>query len=121
MSWLAQNLLWIALLAGVFFLMRRSGMGFGCGHAHGGAHQGHGNASGSNAGPAAPNAQTRVDAVSGQPVDLKSAVTSVYLGQAYYFATRENRDRFESAPERYAMGNSNEKATGHSGHRHGCC
>lgn len=43
-----------------------------------------------------------VDPVSGSAVRTADAITSVYQGRAYYFASKENRDRFEAAPEDYA-------------------
>ncbi|WP_447954082.1 YHS domain-containing protein [Sphingopyxis chilensis] len=43
-----------------------------------------------------------VDPVSGAAVRTAGAITSVYQGKAYYFASKENRDRFEAAPQDYA-------------------
>ena len=43
-----------------------------------------------------------VDPVSGATVRTAGAITSVYEGRAYYFASKENRDRFEAAPQDFA-------------------
>lgn len=43
-----------------------------------------------------------VDPVSGAAVRTADAITSVYQGKVYYFASKENRDRFEAAPQDYA-------------------
>jgi len=62
------------------------------------------------------------DPVSGRPVDPESAVATFYQGRAYYFESRENRDRFESAPQTYAGPASG--GQGEQGQRHhggGCC
>jgi YHS domain-containing protein len=42
-------------------------------------------------------------------VRTAQALTSVYQGKIYYFASKENRDRFEAAPQDYAQ-----KAAGHA-------
>jgi YHS domain-containing protein len=61
--------------------------------------------SGSNAN--APEAA--IDPVSGDPVSTARALTSFHQGRVYYFANKENRDRFEASPEEYAQ-----KVAGHS-------
>ncbi len=53
------------------------------------------------------------------------ALTSLHHGRIYYFASKENRDRFEASPEEYTG-----KVAGHAvpgsdaqrehQHRHGC-
>lgn len=43
-----------------------------------------------------------VDPVSGIAVRTADAITSIYAGKAYYFASKEDRDRFEAAPQDYA-------------------
>jgi YHS domain-containing protein len=105
MAWLNQNWIYILVVIGVIFMMRRGGMGCGPG---GGRHRhdGHGESEHH------PESRSNTDPVSGQAVDLQTAVTSVYQGRTYYFATRENRDRFEAAPEQYAV----KPQVGH-----GCC
>lgn len=107
MTWLGQNWIYILLVIGVLFMMRRCGMGCGSGvgrHHHGG----------DGGGVSQPESESNIDPVSGQAVDPQTAVTSVYQGRIYYFATRENRDRFEASPEQFAV-----KSQGKSGH--GCC
>ncbi len=42
------------------------------------------------------------DPVSNEPVPNEDAVATVYRGKVYRFASRENRDRFEAAPEQFA-------------------
>lgn len=107
MAWLEQNWVFILLVIGVLFMMRRGGMCCGAGvgrHHHGGDGEG----------VSQPRTESNIDPVSGQPVDPQTAVTSVYQGRIYYFATRENRDRFEATPEQFAA-----KSQGKPGH--GCC
>lgn len=109
MAWLEQNWVFILLVIGVIFMMRRCGIG--CGsvvgrHRH----------SGDSEGVSQSETESNIDPVDGQAVDPQTAVTSVYHGRIYYFATRENRDRFEASPERFAA-----KSQGKPGHGHGCC
>jgi YHS domain-containing protein len=109
MEWLRQNWVFILLVVGAILWMRRGGMG--CGHGGGGHRH-----DGSGEGGHHPEAGSNIDPVSGQAVDPQTAVTSAYQGKTYYFATRENRDRFEAAPEQYAA-----KPPEQQGQRHGCC
>lgn len=109
MAWLGQNWIFILVVIGAIFMMRRGGMGCGPGMGRH-RHDGHG------ASAPQPESESNVDPVSGQTVDPQTAVTSVHQGKIYYFATRENRDRFEAAPEQYAT-----KPQGEHGQRHGCC
>lgn len=77
------------------------GGGFG---GHGGGHGGgggHGEGAASNAAASAPEAA--IDPVSGEAVRTAQAVTSIYQGKIYYFASSENRQRFEAAPQQYAQ------------------
>ncbi len=114
MEWLGQNWIYLLLAGGVIFLMRRGGLGCGpgSGHRHGGGREDD---------ASRPQTQAAVDPVSGQPVDPKTAIATVYQGTAYYFATRENRDRFEAAPEQFARkGGGHEGHEEHGRHRHGC-
>ena len=118
MNWLLQNWIWVALGIGVayfFFRGRRGGHGaghgglIGMGHggdAAGGGHGGHGERPDSRAAANAPEAA--VDPVGGEAVRTAQALTSLYQEKIYYFASKENRDRFEAAPQEYAQ-----KAAGH--------
>jgi len=83
--------------------------GHGSGHGGGGhdrGPEGHGEPRASRVPDDAPEAA--VDPVSGEAVRTAQALTSVYDGKIYYFASKENRDRFEAAPPEYAH-----KAAGH--------
>jgi len=115
MDWLSQNWIWLVFAVGILFMMRRSGMGCGMGHGHsghGGSTEGHK--------PGEPPATTR-DPVSSEALDSAAALTSVYRGRIYRFASRQNRDRFEAEPERYAAGAASaDTDQQHAVHGHGC-
>ncbi|HUZ73791.1 MAG TPA: YHS domain-containing protein [Stellaceae bacterium] len=107
MDWLSQNWIWIPLAIGGFFVVSRMGMG-GCGIGGGcgmGSSMGnsHGSGSGSDGQPVKQETSSgpAVDPVSRQALLADAAISSVYQGRAYYFESRENRDTFESAPEKY--------------------
>ena len=128
MDWLSQNWIWVlvAIGAGIFFFRggHRShagglggslggllgGMGHGGHEGHGGSgssrHGGHGEQPDRSTTSNAPEAT--IDPVNGEPVRTDKALTSLYQGKIYYFASKENRDRFEAAPQEYAQ-----KAAGH--------
>ena len=107
MEWLGQNWIFLLLVIGVFYMMRRMGCGPSAGrHRH----------SGHEETISQPAAEATMDPVSEQSVDTQTALTSVYLGNTYYFASRENRDHFETAPEEYVA-----KLKGKHGQKHGCC
>lgn len=111
MEWLTQNWILVAFAVGAVLLMRRSGMG--CGHAGGGHHRGaqHGQHHGRNdSGAPSPPAQT-TDPVTGRSVEPGSAIASVYRGVPIYFESRENRDRFEAAPEEFPIVQASANAT----------
>ena len=105
MGWLAQNWFWLALGIGVIFMMRRGAFGH---YAGGHAGRGHGAHGAHGAQPArratsTPNTPgATIDPVNGKPVRTGKALTTLYRGSIYYFASRENRDRFEAAPQEYA-------------------
>ena len=115
MEWLTQNWAYLLLLVGVILFMRLRGMGRGLG---GGQTR---DSDGSDR-QASVGVEPPIDPVSKRPVDPKSAVTTLYQGSAYYFESRENRDRFESSPGTYA-GATKEGQSEHGRHRHGggCC
>lgn len=116
METITQNWFWIVLILGVIaYFMFGSGRG---GHGHGGGHggsglggfglggHGHGGHGGGDRGEgsntsAQPPAAV-IDPVSGVAVRAADALTSVFRGQVYYFASKENRDRFEASPEEFA-------------------
>ena len=97
MGWLSQNWIWLAVGIGVIFMMRRGGFGH---YAGGHVGQGHGAQPDGGAPSNAPEAT--IDPVNGEPVRTDKALTTLYRGSIYYFASRENRDRFEAAPQEYA-------------------
>ncbi|OGA48919.1 MAG: hypothetical protein A3F74_18570 [Betaproteobacteria bacterium RIFCSPLOWO2_12_FULL_62_58] len=132
MSWLAQNWVWVLIAAAIAWFAFRGRLGghagghggLGSGHGghggglggllgglghggHGGGHGGHGDQPETRAEASAPEAA--VDPVGGEAVRTAQVLTSVHQGKIYYFASKENRDRFESAPQEYAH-----KAAGHA-------
>ena len=115
MQWLAQNWIWILLIVGFFFMMRRGGCGMGGGmksHEHHGGDMQHGTDENK---PAA----TTIDPVNKATLDTAVALTSVYRGKIYYFASAENRAIFEADPVQYA-GSDQPDAQQHKTHHHGC-
>ena len=105
MNWLAQNWIWVAVAVGGFFLMTRmhgmGGMG-GCGGGGGHGTNGHGDSTTTPPDASGSDPGATIDAVSGHAVAPGgTAASSVFHGQAYYFESRENRDAFESDPDKY--------------------
>jgi len=102
MDWLQQNWLYLLLAVGVVWMFSRGGMGCGMGgHRHGsGPTDGSGDP---HAGHQGPMQSQPIDPVSRRPVDPGSAVSAVYRGVPVYFESRENRDRFEAAPDQFPM------------------
>ncbi len=131
MGFLSMNWIWIALAIGVaFYFLRRSSSANTGGHGtgvrnrlDGPRHAGHGAQPASDSKTNAPEAA--IDPIDGEPVSAAKALTSLHQGKVYYFASKENRDRFEASPEEYAG-----KVVGHAvpgsdaqpehRHRHGC-
>ena len=123
---IGQNWVWILIAVAVlaFFFLRRGRRGHGdVGHGdhghgssdgmdHGGfgavGHGSHGDRdnaremSDSRPDPWAQPPEAAIDPVSGSAVSTASAITSVHQGKAHYFGSKENRDRFEAAPQEYA-------------------
>ncbi len=104
MNWLTQNWIWVAVAVGGFFLLTRmggmGGMG-GCGGGHG-AHHDHGDSTTRPPDASGADRGTTIDAVSGHALSPGgTAASSVFHGHAYYFESRENRDAFESDPDKY--------------------
>jgi len=119
MEWLTQNWIYLLLLVGVILFMRFGGMrcGFSGRHAHPAQGPKRHGAEGTPIESSPPT-----DPVSQRRVDPKTAVASMYEGRAYYFESRENRDRFEAAPQTYVGPASGEPGDqGHRHHRGGCC
>lgn len=143
MRWLLQNWVWVVLAIGAAFYFFRGGQGGhagghgrglggllgGMGHGGHGGHAGgggHGDRGEQPDRPATANApEAAVDPVGREAVRTAHALPSVYEGKIYYFSSKENRDRFEAAPQKYAH-----KAVGHPlhpteapherSHRRGC-
>lgn len=118
MSWLSQNWLWVALAVGIAWWLLRGGLAGHGGHGHAGGHGGgaggllggHGGSHGGHGEqPESHVPEAAVDPVGGEAVRTTQALTSVYQGKIYYFASKETRDRFEAAPQDYAH-----KAAGHA-------
>lgn len=121
MDWFSQNWVWLLAALGLGIYFFRGGMG---GLAGGMGHSGHA-AAGEASGGGADAPDAAVDPVGGDAVRTAQALTSLYQGKIYYFASKENRERFEAAPQDYAK-----NAVGHSpqsagspppARRHGCC
>ncbi len=113
MEWLAQNWIWIVFAIGIFLLMRHGGIGHGFGgHSHH-SHHSHEDYDRTD------DMDRRLkDPVSGEPVDPERAINSTYQGRVYYFASRENRDKFEASPAQYASAAGSYQE--HHHRRHGC-
>jgi len=118
MEWLTQNWIKLLVLVGVLLFMRFGGMGCGFGGRR--AHPEH--RPGRQGGGNTPVESTpATDPVSQRPVDPTTAVATVYQRRAYYFESRENRDRFEAAPDQYATApKDGDKDAGHE-HQGRCC
>lgn len=113
---IGQNWFWIAIAVAIaaFILLgrgRRGHGGFGGGgHGHGGfggfGHGGHGRHDRDDEEPTRPASpqpvEAAIDPVSGSAIPTAGAITSVYEGKAYFFTSKENRDRFEAAPKDFA-------------------
>lgn len=100
MSWLSQNWIWVVLGVGVIFFMTRMG---GCGM---GRSMRHNHGSGQDVPPSDTGHGPRMalDPVSKRSIVGGTSISSVYRDRAYYFETRENREAFEAAPEKYLAG-----------------
>ena len=126
MVWVSQNWIWVALGVGIALYLFRGrlgghaggqGGGFGGvlggmgheGHAGGGGHVGPGEQPDGSTTSNAPEAA--VDPVGGEAVRTAAALTCLYQEKIYYFASKENRDRFEAAPQEFAQ-----KAAGYPVH-----
>ena len=103
MEWLTQNWLWILFAVVLLLMFRRHGFGglLG-GHGHHGGHYDKGEAQERHRGHDERQVEAAIDPVSGNPVRIEGALTSVFRGRVYYFQSQENRVLFEASPERYA-------------------
>ena len=119
MQYIGQNWIWIVVIA-AFVAFHLFGHGrHGHGGSGGGSHRhgsaeglggvGHGGQGHGGHGPgdearssSSSRADVVIDPVSGSAVATTGAITSIYQGNAYYFASKENRDRFEAAPQDFA-------------------
>lgn len=116
MEWLIQNWGSLLLLAVVLiFLSRRGGMGCGIG--------GHATRESSRPSDDVKSSADSppIDPVSGESVSRDTALTSAYRGRIYYFSSRENRDTFEAAPDKFAATQAGEHGQSHRHGGHGCC
>ncbi len=106
MSWLAQNWVWVVIVAAVAWFFLRGSRARGHAGVDGllesvggrGTHAGHAQAAGPASAP-----EAAVDPVSSEAVPIARALSSVYQDKIYYFASKENRERFEAAPQEYAQ------------------
>jgi len=137
MQWLYQNWVWIILFAiGCFVLMplmmHRHGKQSGdTGNAMGDGHgfDGHRHDSDNRVNTQTGARENALDPVSKRELPANATISSVYHDRAYYFESRENRNVFESDPEKYLAGSpaagemlgSSGASTKQSQHRHGCC
>ena len=97
MGWLSQNWIWLALGLGALFMMRRRRFGH-----YAGGHAGHGRGAQPARSATSNTRDVSIDPVNGEPVRTDRALTTLYKGSIYYFASAEHRDRFEAAPQAYA-------------------
>jgi YHS domain-containing protein len=118
MEWLNQNWTYPLLLVGVILFMRFAGMGCGFGgrRTHPSSASTHPGGRDTSLDSAAPT-----DPVSGRPVDPKTAVATIHHGQPVYFESRENRDRFEAAPDQFAPGADGDGTQKGARHSHRSC
>jgi YHS domain-containing protein len=49
------------------------------------------------------------DPVCGMTVDTKDAQKTAYKGKTYYFCSRDDKEKFDKAPDKYAKANANKK------------
>ncbi len=99
MAWLSENWWLVLVIGGLLLFMFRGGGMAGCGM---GGHGSHGDARHGSRRSDAHGDGRMIDPVSREAVTDDGAISSVYRGRIYRFASRENRDQFEAAPERFA-------------------
>ena len=107
-----QNVLYLLIWAGLFFVMMR----FGCGaHIMGHAH--HHGATRSDDHSEAGNLRwvppdRTVDPVCGMNIQTAGAKSAIQDGHVYYFCSRNCREKFEAAPASYVKSQAREKHHG---------
>lgn len=102
-----EGILWLLVIAVVFYFMMR----FGCGaHMVHGGHGGHGGGSqggmdhrghGGSVGTISKDANLK-DPVCGMQFPASTGYSRMYQGQEYRFCSRKCLDQFEADPARYA-------------------
>jgi YHS domain-containing protein len=101
MDWLSQSWIYLVVAAVTLFLARHGGMGCVMGTQGGNDTE----------------VDERIDPVSGKIVPPDVSIAAGHQGRTYYLVSRENRERFEAAPHKYAP-----VPHAHSqGRRHGHC
>ena len=115
-----QNVLYLLLWAGIFFVMMRFGCGahvMGYGHQHDGKRPDEGRRPGSSATLLAP--EKDVDPVCGMTIQTVTAKSAMHEGHVYYFCSQSCREKFEAAPTSYVKPASAPSQEGEK--HHGCC
>src|SRR5216117_2075938 len=143
MNWLSQNWVWVVLATAVIaYLLHRNrtqhggsldSMTGGISHTSGlGDHHDHDRGADTSGSPGYRTAQAdtpgaEIDPVTGTSVQISAALTSIYGGRVYYFASSENRARFEAAPEQFVRGEGGQQLPAQDSapaarphRRHGC-
>lgn len=92
-----EGLIWLLVIAGLFYFMMR----FGCG-AHM-LHGGHGGRGETETGGK--------DPVCGMPVAADKGYTKSHAGARYWFCTRNCLEKFEAEPRKYLGGGAERRAT----------
>lgn len=113
MEWLSRNWVWVVLALGVFYMMRRGGMGSRMGGM--GGMGGHRHTSDGQQDQQIPEDRTPRDPVNGHVLDTTKALSSVFDGTTYYFESEQSREEFNKDPQRFAR----DDGTRHR--RHGGC
>jgi len=88
-----EGLIWLLVIAGLFYFMMR----FGCGaHMVHGGHGGHGGHDEADA--------AGKDPVCGMPVEAGTGYTKAHAGARYWFCSRSCLEKFEAEPQKYVGG-----------------
>jgi YHS domain-containing protein len=137
MAWFSQSWIWVALAVAIALFVFRGRLGGRSGgrpsdsdrsmlgHMGHGVGEGQAGIGGEQVGDSSRSApEAAIDPVGGEPVRTASALTSVYQEKIYYFTSKDNRDRFEAAPQDFAKETGGypvnpPSTSGHGRHR-GC-